>query len=223
MQHSDTGTILRDLARKAGTGDEAALEELLAAVHVHVMRYLRSWLHRSREWEEWAQDLAQDSLIRIAGTIGGFRGVNDRELLGWCFTIARNHATDRLRVLRDRAEAEELRLEIGWGVSSASALRDVDEERGSEALQILLRLLREAQSAEPEASQELLWRHVVLHDSWREAGEAMGIPATSAKRRFQRAQERIRMALLRGILRLPPDQLTVVRRWLARADVEDAA
>jgi RNA polymerase sigma factor (sigma-70 family) len=213
-------TRLVSLARRAGDGDRPALEKLLAAVHVHVIRYLEGWLHHSREWEESAKDLAQETLIRISATVGGFRGENDGELVTWCVTIARNIAKDRLRVVRDRADVEALKLEVGWGVTAGNSSWDNEESDLSDELRVLLRLLREAQAAEPEASQELLWRHVVLHDSWREAGDALGIPATAAKRRFQRSQERIRIALLRSVLTLPPEELSSVRRWLARADVE---
>lgn len=219
--HTETKTRLVSLARRAGDGDRPALEKLLAAVHVHVIRYLEGWLHHSREWEEAAKDLAQEALIRIAATVGGFRGENDGELVTWCVTIARNIATDRLRVVRDRADVEALKLEVGWGVTGESSSWTAEEGYVSDELRVLLRLLRKAQAAEPEASQELLWRHVVLHDSWHEAGEALGIPPTAAKRRFQRAQKRIRIALLQAILRLPPEEVSAVRRWLSRADVAD--
>lgn len=217
---TETKTRLVSLARRAGDGDRPALEKLLATVHVHVIRYLEGWLHHSREWEESAKDLAQETLIRISATIGGFRGENDGELVTWCVTIARNIAKDRLRVVRDRADVEALKLEVGWGVTGGTSSWNEEASDVSDELRVLLRLLREAQAAEPEASQELLWRHVVLHDSWREAGDALGIPATAAKRRFQRSQERIRMALLRSVVTLPPEELSIVRRWLARADVE---
>ena len=47
----------------------------------------------------------------------------------------------------------------------------------------------------------------------------MGIPHTAAKRRYQRAQARLRHAVLKRFLDLSPEELSAVRRWMARIDM----
>lgn len=222
MNQAEAETHLVSLARRAAAGDQHAMERLLALVHPHVLRYLERWLHESKEWEELAKDLAQDTLVRIARGIACFRGTTDREVVAWCVTIARNIGTDQLRAWRDEADLTVFREELGAGARERPGWNAVDDE-GSEAVHILLRLLHQAQESESDCNQELLWLRVLQHDSWHEVGEALEIGEAAAKRRYQRMQERLRMAVLRALVHLPPEEVSAVRRWLARADVAAAA
>ena len=222
MKRAGSETHLVSLARRAAAGEENAMERLLAGVHPHVLGYLERWLHGSKEWEELAKDLAQDTLVRIARAIGCFRASTDRELVGWCVTIARNIGTDHLRACRDESDVAAFREELGAGAPAGFGW-NADEAVGSEAVRILLRLLRQAQDKEGESNQELLWLRVLRHDSWHEVGEALGIGEAAAKRRYQRVQERLRLSLLRELVHLPPEELSIVRRWLARTDLGAAA
>jgi RNA polymerase sigma-70 factor (ECF subfamily) len=222
MKRAGSETHLVSLARRAAAGEEKAMEQLLLGVHPHVLRYLERWLHESKEWKELAKDLAQDTLVRIARGIACFRGTTDREVVAWCVTIARNIGTDQLRAFREEADLTVFGEELGAGARERPGWNAVDDE-GSEAVRILLRLLRQAQDSEPDCNQELLWLRVLQHDSWHEVGEALGIGEAAAKRRYQRIQERMRLALLRALVHLPPEEVSVVRRWLARADVAAAA
>jgi RNA polymerase sigma factor (sigma-70 family) len=222
MDESGPPTILIDLVRRSQEGDERALEQLLGALHVHAIRFLESWLHQSREWRELARDLAQDTLIRAARGLGAFRGTTDGEVVAWCVVIARNAGVDRLRAERDEKAAEDVRVEVD-GFRAGNWGRDADGDEASTGLRVLVRLLGEVHDEEPEESQELLWRRLVQHDTWREAGQALGVPETAAKRRYQRAQERLRVAVLRKVVRLAPHELAAVSRWLERAGVAVAA
>lgn len=222
MDRSGQPTTLIDLVRRSREGDERALEQLLAALHVHAVRYLEGWLHQSREWRELARDLAQDTLIRAARGLGTFRGTTDGEVVAWCIVIARNAGMDRLRAERDERTAENVRDEIDpWAVGQWG--RYAEGEDASVGLRVLVRLLGEVHGEEPEESQELLWRRLVQHDTWQQAGQALGVTEAGAKRRYQRAQERLRIAVLRKVVHLPPHELAAVSRWLERAGVEAAA
>src|SRR3712207_21649 len=101
MARRHTGDDLVRLAALARAGDDAALERLLAAAHVHVVRCYRSWLFRSRcDWEEAALDLAQDTLVRIGQRLGGCRAADDGEFVGWCRSVAVSIGVEHLRARR---------------------------------------------------------------------------------------------------------------------------
>ena len=73
--------------------------------------------------------------------------------------------------------------------------------------QVLGSLLLEAQAELSEGTQEVLRRRLLYHDIWREAGEAVGTTPGGAKRRYQRATERLRKEVLRRIEDLPDPEL----------------
>lgn len=210
---------LAELAQRVKRGDQAALERLLERVHVYVLRYLRRWLYKRRGMEETAEDLAQEALIRIAGALGDFRGTTDAEIIVWCRTVAMNVGTDYLRAMRDEWDAGAMHEEIAAIHPGLDGPWNEEEIGGSEGMRILLRLLERAQDEEMDASQTLLWHRLVQGDSWGRAGESLGIPDTAAKRRYQRAQERLRKAVLRGLLKLSPSEIRAVRRWMASRDL----
>ena len=206
------------LMARAREGDEHALESLLAEVHVHVHRFFSRWLYRRPGWEDTVDDLAQETIIKIARSLDTPLAENDAILLEWCTTVALNAGTDYLRSMRDEwdtraffSEAETLGA-LGWELQDC----DIEEDAGA---RILLRILREAHEEEGGDAQTLLWHRLVQGDEWAETGDVLGIPHTAAKRRFQRMQGRIRHAVLRKLIALPPDEFIAARRWIARLDV----
>lgn len=215
MERAEASTELVGLASRARRGDQGALERLLAEVHVHLHRYFERWIFRRSGWQDTLDDLAQEALIRIARGLGSCAASDDVALLVWTRTVARNVGTDYLRGMRDEWDQREF-------LDGIEELVDGDEwEREIEVTgrDIMLRILAEAHTAEADDAQELLWQRVVLGDEWSEAGAALGIPHTAAKRRYQRTQGRIRHAVLRRLVDLAPEELSAVRRWLERIDM----
>jgi DNA-directed RNA polymerase specialized sigma24 family protein len=136
-------------------------------------------------------------------------------LLEWARTVARNVGTDYLRRRREEWDQREFVAEIEAVVDSDEWEREIDDDGQS----IMLRLLAAAHAAEPADVQTVLWHHLVEGDEWSATGDAMGIAHTAAKRRFQRAQKRLRHAVLKRLIDLPPDELRAVRRWLEHIDL----
>jgi RNA polymerase sigma factor (sigma-70 family) len=221
MHPTTTSTELTSLAMRANCGDGEALERLLAGVHVRVLRFLRAWLHRRGDWEELAQDLAQDTLLRIARSLGGCQAATDAELIRWCLRVARNIGIDHLRAVRDEWDATALALDAGDGpLCQVHGSWQSDAQVPTEGARVLLAVLSEVLADEPEEAHELLWERLVAGSPWGSAGAALGVPETAAKRRFQRTQARIRVAVLRRLVSLPRRELAAVRRWFARLDLD---
>ena len=180
-----------------------------------MLHYFDRWLFRRVGWEDTLDDLAQESLIKVARGLGGCTAINDGMLLEWARTVAMNVGTDYLRGMRDEWDQREF-------LDGIEELVDGDEwEREIEVTgrDIMLRILADVHTAETEDAQELLWQRVVLGDEWSETGTALGIPHTAAKRRYQRTQGRIRHAVLRRLVDLAPEELSAVRHWLESIDM----
>lgn len=199
-------------------GDDHALEGLLREVHVHVHRFFVRWLYRRPGWEDTVDDLAQETLIKIARSLDLCSAENDAVLLEWCTKVALNTGIDYLRSMRDEWDATAFLNDVDafraldWDLRE----REIEEEAGA---RIVLRILREAHEEEGCDAQTLLWHRLVQGDEWTETGDVLGIAHTAAKRRFQRMQDRIRLAVLKKLVALAPDEISVARRWIARLDV----
>ena len=128
--------------------------------------------------------------------------------------------------MRDEWEQSEFLRDVSAAVDSELWEREIEKwereiiDLGST---IMLRILREVHADESEDAQALLWHRLVQGDEWSDTGGAIGIPPTAAKRRYQRAQGRLRHALLKRIVDLTPDELSAVRRWMERIDVPNSS
>lgn len=98
------------------------------------------------------------------------------------------------------------------------ATRAPDGESTSEIDRALGRLLLEAQSVLSEGTQEVIRRRLIYSESWEEAGRAAGTTAGGAKRRWQRAQERLRREVLQRARALPEQMRREVLRRLGVAE-----
>lgn len=163
MEEPDPTTI-----RSAAAGDVAAFEGLVRAYQAPVWRFLR---HLLRD-PVLAEDVTQETFIRLYRRLHTFRFQS--KFSTWVFQVARNAGIDALRS-RDRrarlaveaipprpATDPQLRLEVETAVASLSPM------------------LREA-----------FLMIEVLGLSYREAGEALGVPEGTVKSRVFRARERL--------------------------------
>jgi RNA polymerase sigma-70 factor (ECF subfamily) len=202
-----TNVLLRHLGA-AQRGEPTARETLLGELHLPVLRYLRRKASDEPDAPDVAEDVAQETLIRVAIHLADCRAESDTELLSWTLTIARNAWMDYRRSRR----AGFFRLRPSDEVSVA---RNEPTPR-SWADRILGRLLRASLSTLPDETVRILRLHGAEDASWAEVAAALGIPPTAAKRRFQRALVRVRRELLRRIEALPPAQRSAVLRRLPR-------
>src|SRR6185436_2986512 len=85
------------LVRAAQAGHTRAFERLVAAHIPQVRRFARAFAHTDPE----ADDLAQEALVKVYRSIGGFRFQSS--FTTWLFAVVRNTFLD---VRKSRAQAE---------------------------------------------------------------------------------------------------------------------
>jgi len=113
-----------------------------------------------------AQDVLQETLKAITGSLAKFQGDSPQAFWAWCYVIARNKVKDHLRKqASDRLqpmEPEEL-----WQLVETSAASTPLSPEDRLDLQHALKILGEAK---PECS-ELLWQHFVIGLDYSELAE----------------------------------------------------
>lgn len=102
---------LDELARIAVEGDELARELLLE--YLDSQRIVHRFVGGMLLDESAVDDVAQDTLISVATSIGSFAGTS--KFTTWVHRIARNRAVDHLRRLRDSVPLPEPGRELDLG------------------------------------------------------------------------------------------------------------
>ena len=154
--------------RAAGRGDLAAFEELVRAYQPEVWRFLR---HLVRDPSQ-AEDLTQETFIRVYRNIAGFRFRS--KFSTWVLQVARNVAIDALRA-RDRRRAL---LEV---LPAPAAQPD-----GSVGVEI-----NHALAALPLPQRESFLLVEVLGLTYREAALAVGVAEGTVKSRVFHARRQL--------------------------------
>jgi RNA polymerase sigma factor (sigma-70 family) len=211
----DSSTTLVLLRDHAVAGDGRALNALLEEVCIPIERFLRRRL-TSPQASNYVGDVAQETLIRIARSINTCRAQTDRQLMAWVLTIARHVSIDMLRSnmmwysfsAPDHVECEDTRADSG------------PDPRPPRADRLLRFALRTAQESLPDETQELLWHRLVLGCEWAEVATEMGTTEAGAKRRYQRAQSRLRKELSQRIYSMPARTRALVLTRLRQAGVD---
>lgn len=192
---SSSDTPLVCLLDRAREGDDGALEHLLRALYLRIRLYSERWCRADADGYDRAQDMTQETLLRVATNLHQCTARTDAELVGWSLTAARNLGVDRRRAERQ----EQLRLMLL--ITPAGS----DVPGGSSGLSPQLRQLAlRAYGAEPVRVQELLWHRLVESCTWAEVGESLATTEGGAKRTYQRACARLRRRIDRLVQELPP-------------------
>jgi RNA polymerase sigma-70 factor (ECF subfamily) len=182
-----------DLVSLAQEGKEAAYREL-------VRRYERpvfSLIYRMVRDREVAEDLAQDSFIKVLNHIDRYRP--EFKLSSWLFKIANNVAIDHLRrrqldtVSMDgsphastAAEIEATQLEIA--AQQETALEEMEARELGSAIERAIASLR------PEYRSCIMLRHVEGR-SYEEIAATLNLPLGTVKTYIHRARHQLRDAL----------------------------
>lgn len=145
--------VEEDLLRRCARGDAAAYRELVERLEKPLINFILRFVGERHV----AEDLFQETFVRVVKTLGDFRP--EASLSTWIHTIARNLSLDWLKAKRrhretalDAASSEERGRVIYFKdmLRSGSASPDVraesteDERRVSEALGALSPIKREA-------------------------------------------------------------------------------
>lgn len=181
---------LDDLLRRARRLESAALDEL-------VTRYSRrvfGLLYRLTRQADLAEELAQETFLRMVRTIGEYEHVGKFE--AWLFRIAANLARDRVRQGVRRGETYSLDVAVEGDAPRAARLSDgegdphaaLERREASERLAVALDRLS-------EADREILLLRHYSELSFREIAEMLGIPLGTALARAHRALKHLRAEL----------------------------
>lgn len=182
-QRAAESSLLQAL-RDAQGGDERALGILLE----HLLPIARSWCMGRLDdpgLRDLADDIVQETGIRIARHIDQCTASSVRQLVAWVLTITHREA---LRML----DRDWLR----HGVVLEGADRDpVTQDSAAEttsASREIGTLLADAYRGLPELGQRLIYDRLMDGLSWGEIGDGLGTTAGAAKRRYQRMLVRLR-------------------------------
>ncbi len=182
-----------DIAALAKQGRESAFREL-------VRRYERpvfSLIYRMVRDREIAEDLAQDTFIKILNNIERYRP--EFKLSSWLFKIANNVAIDHLRKRQldtvsmegsphagTAAEIEATSFEIA--VQQESALEEMEARELGSSIERAIAALR------PEYRSCIMLRHVEGR-SYEEIAAILDLPLGTVKTYIHRARHELRDAL----------------------------
>jgi RNA polymerase sigma-70 factor (ECF subfamily) len=162
-----------DLPNQVPTMDEAAFHHL----YEHTVRSLRAYLVRSCGNLELADDLLQESYLRMLRS--GFEGQSDEHRRRYLFRIATNLVRDHFRRLRPQT-LEISDRDVQGGDAEAAHLRwDV----GAAMAELGVR------------DRQMLWLAHVEGASHREVAEILGVRPASVRSMLFRARRRLAEAL----------------------------
>src|SRR5262245_6255336 len=183
----------QEVVQRARDGHERAYREL-------VRRYERpvfSLIYRMVRDRELAEDLAQDTFVKVLNALDSYR--SEYKFSSWIFKIANNTAIDHLRrkeldtlslegapdaVNPERAEATALQL----GDRAESPLQEMESRELGSAIERAIGGLR------PEYRSCILLRDVEGR-SYEEVAEILGLPLGTVKTYIHRARAELKGAL----------------------------
>ena len=175
ISEGDIASLLRD----AQTGGPRELSEFLRAARCVLRSLVRCKL--AGGWaESWIDDVVQNATLDLLRGFPSCRADTVAGVHAWLRTIARRETATLFR-----GEARRVRLTDPLEAAEGAA------QNGSLPPPAPL-LLRQFLDALPAHQHRLLWLRLQLSASWREVGAEMGVPASAAKRRYQRLLHRAR-------------------------------
>lgn len=98
-----------DLVRRCARGEEAAYRELVGRLEKPLVAFIRRYVGE----ESLAEDIFQETFVRVVRTLGTFRP--EASLTTWIFTIARNLCLDHLKAKKRHREVSMDAGEAGEG------------------------------------------------------------------------------------------------------------
>jgi RNA polymerase sigma-70 factor, ECF subfamily len=167
-------------------GDLEALSALVARYQNRLYRYLLRLVRQQAE----AEDLFQETWLRVATKIGTFDA--SRNFDAWLFTVARNLAFDHLRRLRPESLDEPA---PGSESGESAAARLASSERPP--IEGLLErerygLVQEAMETLPTVYREVLTLRFEEEMKIEEIARVLGAPLSTVKSRLRRSLEQMR-------------------------------
>jgi RNA polymerase sigma factor (sigma-70 family) len=175
--------------------DAKAMDQLLGRLYPIVRNFLRRRVNGAQNCEALLDDLVQEAMLKVVESIRKCTFSEDRSLVAWTLTVARNAAIDNLRRAAKRRSAMLLAAEI-----ASLPQAEFEQARPTE-------LLPEARATlnyildrlEPE-THSLLWSRIVENSTWGDVALELGITVSGAKRRWQRLRGRLEVVLVSQVI-----------------------
>lgn len=178
-----------ELVRAAIRLDDGALAQLVDRYHGRVYGLLYR-LTRSRET---AEDLTQETFLRVVRTIGGY--THDGRFEAWLFRIAANLARDHGR----RRTRRGVPVSLDSGGSEGGRLDPPPESQPGPEVRLLEMEWADRVNAKlaelPELDREILLLRHFGELSFKEIAETLRVPLGTALARAHRAIRKLRQAL----------------------------
>jgi len=180
---------VEDLVRRAQQGDVRAFERLIAEHLPIVRRFARAFARG----HEAAADLAQDALLKVYRSIGGYRFQSSFST--WLYAIVRNVYLDDARSRAGRDRAAERPLEPGG--LDADPTVDTDAPRADRRLEReeLRRYVWEALGTIPAEFRATLVLYDIEGLTYEEIAAIENAPLGTVKSRLSRGREHLRRVL----------------------------
>lgn len=204
------------LMRRAQEGNVSALDALLVRLRPALLRYLVGRF--ARRWStEAAEDVAQETLVRVAERLRSYRGATDGEVYAWAFAIARNFALATLRSTLPETLPAGDRVAVaavhGTNEAAVDLLGDREFDRVAASTR-MSRLVVQAYDTLPADAALLIWHRVIEGLAWADIAAEHATTPAAAKRRFQRMQQTIRRRVLARIAGYPAEDAVQLLAWV---------
>jgi RNA polymerase sigma-70 factor (ECF subfamily) len=180
VQHADPDS-LEALATRAATGDQAALEDLLAQIQPRIQRIVGRMLLHPQD----AEEATQDAMLSVAKNITKFEGRS--KFTTWLHAVASNSARSTYRSLKRRAAelpTDDFPITADPRTTSVIAGSRLD----------LLEALEVLGSRNPELVEPLVLRDVNGLD-YNEIARLLDTPLGTIKSRIHNARRLVRPLL----------------------------
>ena len=185
-----------ELVRAFKGGDDAALGELIGRYRDRLYAYLR----RLAGDDAGAEDMFQDTWVKVARGIGAYR--EDGRFSAWLFSVARNTAMDALRRRRPgnvsldaASEGDTMRHGVpvppGRPLSETISSAEPGPEASYEASESRRAIGAALAELSPEQREVFLLRHY-SGMSFKEIADALGVPIGTVLARASRAAAKLR-------------------------------
>ena len=183
----------QEVVRQAAAGREAAYREIIR----RYQRPVYSLIFRMVRNRELAEDLAQDTFIKMLNAINSYRP--EYKFSSWIFKIANNAAIDQLR----RRELDTLSLDGSPHAVDAETIEATTLQIGSEqesqldevsSKELGVQIERAIAQLRPEYRNCIILRHVDGRP-YEEIAEILDLPLGTVKTYIHRARNELRVLL----------------------------
>ncbi|HZS36634.1 MAG TPA: sigma-70 family RNA polymerase sigma factor [Polyangia bacterium] len=172
---------------RAREGDVAAFERLIAEHQAKVFTFAFAFTGD----REQAKDLAQDALVKVYRSIGGFRFQS--AFSTWLYSIVKNTYLDAVKSRAGREQALEQPLDRADVEHLQDAANAEDRLLEKESRRLLMRALRDV----PEAFRVVVTMSDVQGLGYDQIAEALSLPIGTVKSRLNRGRDALKAALFR--------------------------